>query len=70
LAKLTGTTILTTIKNMVDPKTEVEYQENSSANCIKSNKFSYTIVVIGEHLYAETFGDSQNLTMADQAMTP
>ncbi|KMT11326.1 hypothetical protein BVRB_5g110070 [Beta vulgaris subsp. vulgaris] len=60
-----GTTILTAIKNTVDPKTEVVYQQNPDTNFVKSNKFSYAIVVVGEHPYAETFGDSLNLTIAD-----
>lgn len=60
-----GTTILTAIKNTVDPKTQVVYQENPDADFVKSNKFSYAIVVVGEHPYAETFGDSLNLTISD-----
>jgi beta-glucosidase len=32
---------------------------------VKSNKFSYAIVVVGEHPYAETEGDSLNLTIPD-----
>ncbi|CAO2827016.1 unnamed protein product [Amaranthus hypochondriacus] len=60
-----GTTILTAIENTVDPKTEVVYQENPNTNYVKSNKFSYAIVVVGERPYAETFGDSLNLTIAE-----
>ncbi|KAL9230827.1 hypothetical protein vseg_006126 [Gypsophila vaccaria] len=60
-----GTTILTAIKKTVDPKTKVVYQENPTPAFIKSNKFSYAIVVVGEHSYAETFGDSLNLTIPD-----
>ncbi|XP_057519285.1 uncharacterized protein LOC130799987 [Amaranthus tricolor] len=60
-----GTTILTAIKNTVDPKTELVYQENPNTNYVKSNKFSYAIVVVGERPYAETFGDSLNLTIAE-----
>lgn len=33
---------------------------------MKANKFSYAIVVVGEQPYAETQGDSLNLTLADQ----
>lgn len=65
MQNLSGTTILTAIKNTVDPKTEVVYQQNPDTNFVKSNKFSYAIVVVGEHPYAETFGDSLNLTIAD-----
>lgn len=32
---------------------------------MKSNKFDYAIVVVGEPPYAETAGDSTNLTMID-----
>ncbi|KAK2388578.1 beta-glucosidase BoGH3B [Trifolium repens] len=60
-----GTTILNAIKHTVDPATEVVYNENPDADFIKSNKFSYAIVVVGEPPYAETFGDSLNLTIAE-----
>ncbi|KAJ0013580.1 hypothetical protein Pint_20089 [Pistacia integerrima] len=60
-----GTTILTAIKNTIDQQTEVVFEENPDANFIKSNNFSYAIVVVGEHPYAETKGDSLNLTIPD-----
>ncbi|GMI65067.1 hypothetical protein like AT5G20950 [Hibiscus trionum] len=60
-----GTTILTAIKNTVDPSTEVVYNENPDAEFVKSNNFSYAIVVVGEHPYAETNGDSLNLTIPE-----
>ncbi|KAF5471962.1 hypothetical protein F2P56_008719 [Juglans regia] len=60
-----GTTILKAIENTVDPKTEVVYKEQPDADYVKSNKFSYAIVVVGELPYAETFGDSLNLTIPD-----
>ncbi|XVF47057.1 hypothetical protein PTKIN_Ptkin03bG0078600 [Pterospermum kingtungense] len=60
-----GTTILQAIKNTVDPTTQVVYNENPDADFVKSNKFSYAIVVVGEHPYAETFGDSLNLTISE-----
>lgn len=60
-----GTTILTAIKNTVDPSTEVVYKENPDAEFVKSNNFSYAIVVVGEPPYAETFGDSLNLTISE-----
>lgn len=41
------------------------YNENPDEDFVKSNKFSYAIVVVGEHTYAETFGDSLNLTIAE-----
>ncbi|XP_074282241.1 uncharacterized protein LOC141606812 [Silene latifolia] len=59
-----GTTILTAIKKTVDPKTNVVYKANPNQKYIKSNKFSYAIVVVGEPSYAETQGDSLNLTIA------
>ncbi|KAF8043620.1 hypothetical protein BT93_A1827 [Corymbia citriodora subsp. variegata] len=60
-----GTTILSAVKNTVDPKTEVVYEENPDKDTVKSGNFSYAIVVVGEPPYAETFGDSMNLTIAD-----
>ena len=63
LACTGGTTILSAIKKTVDPETEVVYQENPSASFAKANKFSYAIVVVGEPPYAETAGDSMNLTI-------
>ncbi|PON35929.1 Glycoside hydrolase [Trema orientale] len=61
----TGTTILTAIKETVDPKTQVVYNENPDADFVESGEFSYAIVVVGEHPYAETHGDSMNLTIPD-----
>ncbi|GJS97697.1 glycoside hydrolase family 3 C-terminal domain-containing protein [Tanacetum coccineum] len=61
----TGTTILNGIKSAVDPSTEITYMENPNVEAIKSNNFSYAIVVVGEHPYTEMFGDSSNLTIAD-----
>ncbi|XVF06614.1 hypothetical protein REPUB_Repub06bG0064500 [Reevesia pubescens] len=60
-----GTTILTAIKNTVDPNTNVVYNENPNAEFVKYNNFSYAIVVVGEHPYAETKGDSTNLTIPE-----
>ncbi|GLU19074.1 hypothetical protein SLE2022_353410 [Rubroshorea leprosula] len=60
-----GTTILKAIKNTVDPSTQVVYNENPDTNFVKSNKFSYAIVVVGEPPYAETFGDSMNLSISE-----
>ncbi|KAJ7971912.1 Beta-glucosidase [Quillaja saponaria] len=61
----TGTTILKAVSNAVDPKTEVIYKKNADADFVKSNNFSYSIVVVGEHPYAETDGDSMNLTIPE-----
>ncbi|WVZ13812.1 hypothetical protein V8G54_011378 [Vigna mungo] len=60
----TGTTILSAIKNTVDKDTEVVYKENPDLDYVKSNNFSYAIVVVGEKPYAETKGDSLNLTIS------
>ncbi|KAL3530188.1 hypothetical protein ACH5RR_009510, partial [Cinchona calisaya] len=60
-----GTTILTAIKNTVDPSTQVVFSENPDVNFIKSNKFSHAIVVVGEKPYAEIPGDSMNLTIPE-----
>ncbi|CAL9000523.1 unnamed protein product [Prunus brigantina] len=60
-----GTTILNAVKSAVDPTTQVVYNENPDANFVKSNKFDYAVVVVGEPPYAETFGDSLNLTISE-----
>ncbi|XP_022744236.1 uncharacterized protein LOC111295127 isoform X2 [Durio zibethinus] len=60
-----GTTILTAIKNTVDSSTDVVYEENPDTEFVKSSDFSYAIVVVGEHPYAEYDGDSMNLTIPD-----
>lgn len=65
----TGTTILSAIKSTVDLSTEVVYQENPNKDFVKSTDFDYAIVVVGEHPYAETAGDSMTLTMADPGPT-
>nr|GEW19729.1 putative glycoside hydrolase family 3 C-terminal domain-containing protein [Tanacetum cinerariifolium] len=60
-----GTTILSAVKKAVDPKTHVIYDEKPSVNFVKSNSFDYAIVVVGEYPYAETFGNSVNLTIPE-----
>ncbi|GMI65064.1 hypothetical protein like AT5G20950 [Hibiscus trionum] len=64
-----GTTILAAIKNTVDQSTDVVYKENPDAEFVKSNDYSYAIVIVGEHPYAETDGDSLDLTIADPGPT-
>ncbi|KAK9029339.1 hypothetical protein V6N11_026458 [Hibiscus sabdariffa] len=59
----TGTTILEAVKNTVDPSTQVVYSQNPDAGFVKSGGFSHAIVVVGEPSYAETQGDSLNLTI-------
>ncbi|KAL8204869.1 hypothetical protein R6Q57_010492 [Mikania cordata] len=60
-----GTTILSAVKKTVDPNTQVIYDENPSQDFLKSNNFDYVIIVVGEPPYAETFGDSSNLTIPE-----
>ncbi|KAK4709436.1 hypothetical protein R3W88_030361 [Solanum pinnatisectum] len=59
-----GTTILDAITASVDSNTEVVYSESPTTEFLKSNNFSYSIVVVGELPYAETAGDNMNLTIA------
>lgn len=61
----TGTTILGAVKNTVHPDTDVVYKENPDIDFVKTNNFSYAIVAVGETPYAETQGDSSNLTMLE-----
>lgn len=60
-----GTTILTAVTKAVDPSTKVIYNENPDTEFVKSNKFSYAIVVVGEPPYAEFDGDNTNLTIPE-----
>ncbi|KAL3850235.1 hypothetical protein ACJIZ3_012117 [Penstemon smallii] len=60
-----GTTILSAVKKTVDPSTQVVYTKNPDSNFVRTNKFSYAIVVVGEVPYAETFGDSKNLSIIE-----
>lgn len=62
-----GTTILSAIKSTVDPATNVVYSENPDTSFVNNGGFSYAIVIVGEPPYAETAGDSQNLTLPDPA---
>ncbi|KAL2458428.1 Glycosyl hydrolase family protein [Forsythia ovata] len=64
-----GTTILEAIRNTVDPKTIVTSRKNPDAEYLKSNDFSYAIVVVGEPPYAECLGDNLNLTLPDPGPT-
>ncbi|CAN8252483.1 unnamed protein product [Cochlearia groenlandica] len=60
-----GTTILAAVNNTVDPATKVVYNQNPDARFVDSGGFDYAIVVVGETPYAEGFGDSTNLTIAE-----
>lgn len=53
------------MKNTVESGTQIVYNENPDLEYVKSNKFSYAIVVVGEPPYAETAGDSMSLTIAE-----
>ncbi|KAH6793698.1 Glycosyl hydrolase family protein [Perilla frutescens var. hirtella] len=64
-----GTTILTAVRNSVDPETEVVYNENPDKEFVRGNNFSYAIVVVGELPYVETSGDSKTLTIAEPGYT-
>ncbi|VFQ95437.1 unnamed protein product [Cuscuta campestris] len=61
----TGTTILEAVISVVDPTTEVVYNENPDAEFMGSNEFSYAIVVVGEYPYAEYDGDSADMTIPE-----
>lgn len=65
----TGTTILNAIASTVDKSSEIIHLENPDVDYVKSGKFSYAIVVVGEYPYAETEGDSPTLTIADPGPT-
>uniref|UniRef100_A0A0D9VZ16 Beta-glucosidase n=1 Tax=Leersia perrieri TaxID=77586 RepID=A0A0D9VZ16_9ORYZ len=60
-----GTTVLDAVKAAVDPSTTVVFAENPDAAFVKNGGFSYAIVVVGEHPYTETQGDSLNLTIPE-----
>ncbi|XP_023540221.1 uncharacterized protein LOC111800655 [Cucurbita pepo subsp. pepo] len=60
-----GTTVLDAIKETVDPETEVTFEEQPNKDSLQSHEFAYGIVVVGEYPYAETNGDSLNLTIPD-----
>ncbi|KAG6414701.1 hypothetical protein SASPL_122074 [Salvia splendens] len=62
-----GTTILTAVRNSVDPDTKVVYNENPEAEYVRANNFSYAIVVVGEPPYVESSGDSTTLTLDESA---
>ncbi|KAL7092372.1 hypothetical protein ACP275_12G161400 [Erythranthe tilingii] len=60
-----GTTILSAVRNTVDPGTEVSFRQEPDAEFVKTGKFEYAVVVVGEVPYSETYGDSLNLTLPD-----
>ncbi|KAF3323514.1 Beta-glucosidase BoGH3B [Carex littledalei] len=58
-----GITILNAIKSTVDPATKVVFSNHPRAADVRSGKYDYAIVVVGERPYAETAGDNTNLTI-------
>ncbi|KAL6571297.1 hypothetical protein OROHE_002940 [Orobanche hederae] len=52
-----GTTILDAIKEVVEEKTEVIYEENPSPETLSRQDTSFAVVVVGEGPYAEFGGD-------------
>ncbi|KAE8653889.1 neurofilament medium polypeptide-like [Hibiscus syriacus] len=58
-----GTTILDAVKRTVDQKTKVVYKMNPSEDYSEKTNLDFDIVVVGEVPYAETRGDSSNLTI-------
>ncbi|KAL6567042.1 hypothetical protein OROMI_015446 [Orobanche minor] len=60
-----GTTILSAVKNSVDPFTEVIHNPNPDKSFLDASNFSYAIIVVGELPYVETYGDSKTLTIAE-----
>ncbi|KAL0362046.1 UNVERIFIED_CONTAM: Periplasmic beta-glucosidase [Sesamum calycinum] len=65
----TGTTILNAISATVDPSTEIVYSENPDVKSLKSSKYSYAVVVVGEPTYAESAGDNLNLTIPEPGLS-
>ncbi|KAL3646083.1 hypothetical protein CASFOL_011263 [Castilleja foliolosa] len=67
---ISGTTILNAISTTVDPSTEIVYSQNPDSKTLsKANEFSYAIVVVGEHTYAEQYGDNLNLTIPEPGLS-
>ncbi|KAK8507692.1 hypothetical protein V6N13_025348 [Hibiscus sabdariffa] len=60
-----GTTILDAVKKTVNPKTKVVYKMNPAEDYAEKTRLDFAIVVVGEVPYAETRGDSKNLTIPD-----
>ncbi|KAK8623557.1 hypothetical protein V6N13_118440 [Hibiscus sabdariffa] len=60
-----GTTILDAVKKTVHPKTKVVYKKNPAKDYAQKTRLDFAIVVVGEIPYAETRGDSKNLTIPD-----
>ncbi|CAA2951265.1 uncharacterized protein LOC111401615 [Olea europaea var. sylvestris] len=63
-----GTTIFNGISTAVHPSTEISYSESPNEDFVKSNNFSYAVIVVGEPPYAESAGDNSNLTIPQQGL--
>lgn len=57
------------ISSTIDPSTEIFYSEDPDVEFVKSNNFSYAIVVVGERPYAESAGDNLNLTIPEPGLS-
>ncbi|CAI0452433.1 unnamed protein product [Linum tenue] len=58
-----GTTILEAVRRTVDPTTQVVFSQQPDQELATLNNFSHAIVVVGEPPYAESKGQSSNLTL-------
>lgn len=56
-----GTTVMEAIRDAVDDKTEVIYEQYPSPRTLARKDFSFAIVVVGERPYAEMLGDNSEL---------
>ncbi|GER54053.1 glycosyl hydrolase family protein [Striga asiatica] len=65
---ITGTTILNAISTTVDPSTEIVYSAKPDVDSLNADEFSYAVVVVGEHTYAEQYGDNTNLTIPEPGL--
>ncbi|CAA0837009.1 Glycosyl hydrolase family protein [Striga hermonthica] len=66
---ISGTTILNAISTTVDPSTEIVYSAKPDVESLNADEFSYAVVVVGEHTYAEQYGDNTNLTIPEPGLT-
>ncbi|CAM6097446.1 unnamed protein product [Calypogeia fissa] len=64
-----GTTILKGIKAAVSKDTEIVHKFSPAKGWAAKQDADYAIVVIGEPPYAETFGDSLNLTLPSDSIS-
>ncbi|XP_034220297.1 lysosomal beta glucosidase-like [Prunus dulcis] len=60
-----GTTILGAIASAVNETTDIVFSINPDPNFVTASNFDYAVVAVGEVPYAETRGDSLNLTIPE-----